>query len=418
MSPTRVDGISNVVLISAGGMHSGCIDRMNRCYTWGSNGYGQLGILPSELEDGKYNSNGTEKISCVPRQVFCYSGGGPSSRVAGSPEPLLLSRLSCGGMHTGAIDLNGNIWCWGRADSGQVGYATKKLFFGGAVVSTPYAVSVTPKSRFKYLSCGAFHTVMISEEGQAYSMGKDDFGMLGTSPDTHSMLSAGYDTPTLIPSLSKQRMIRVSCGGWHTLFLSEEGEVFSCGKGEFGRLGVGSEKSHNEPSAVPLDASLPPGARARMISAGGSHSLLVTDQHQVYGCGRLDSGRLGYISPGELEDRIMNFGRIPLEKHLQDPQSQCCSPVTAGVGRGLGSGAGVGQLQVTDISAGGAHTLILLNPPREALHPEEREGVSTAQMPAYLFPGMTPAAGSPTRSRKNSNAMYSSFPTQLPPAVR
>lgn len=44
------------------------------------------------------------------------------------------------------------------------------------------------------------------------------------------------------PSTS-QKAIAVACGGWHTAVIGEEGGVWTCGRGEYGRLGLGDEKS-------------------------------------------------------------------------------------------------------------------------------------------------------------------------------
>lgn len=35
----------------------------------------------------------------------------------------------------------------------------------------------------------------------------------------------------------------MACGGWHTAVIGENGGVWMCGRGEFGRLGLGDQKS-------------------------------------------------------------------------------------------------------------------------------------------------------------------------------
>lgn len=42
---------------------------------------------------------------------------------------------------------------------------------------------------------------------------------------------------------TQQKAVAVACGGWHTAVIGENGGVWMCGRGEFGRLGLGDEKS-------------------------------------------------------------------------------------------------------------------------------------------------------------------------------
>jgi len=44
--------------------------------------------------------------------------------------------------------------------------------------------------------------------------------------------------------------MQASCGGTHTMVLSNEGRIFVWGRGSFGRLGSGTEKDHYSPVEV------------------------------------------------------------------------------------------------------------------------------------------------------------------------
>jgi len=39
----------------------------------------------------------------------------------GEKQELKAVQISCGGMHTAAVTPEGNLYCWGRADNGQLG---------------------------------------------------------------------------------------------------------------------------------------------------------------------------------------------------------------------------------------------------------------------------------------------------------
>ena len=51
----------------------------------------------------------------------------------------------------------------------------------------------------------------------------------------------------VIAALAGKRMVSVACGSLHTLLLSDAGEVFSCGLGDYGQLGHGHTEAEPAP---------------------------------------------------------------------------------------------------------------------------------------------------------------------------
>jgi hypothetical protein len=47
--------------------------------------------------------------------------------VQGTLRPLFAAAVSCGGMHTAAVTADGRLYCWGRADNGQLGIGRQWL---------------------------------------------------------------------------------------------------------------------------------------------------------------------------------------------------------------------------------------------------------------------------------------------------
>ena len=75
---------------------------------------------------------------------------------------------------------------------------------------------------------------------------------------------------------------QVSCGGQHTVVLTEEQEIFTFGVGEFGRLGTGSTNDALEPSYVESLSEFD----IIQIAAGYDHSLALGRTGNIYGWGR------------------------------------------------------------------------------------------------------------------------------------
>jgi len=100
-------------------------------------------------------------------------------------------------------------------------------------------------------------------------------------------------SPLICRPLLPELCIRtVSCGKHHILVLSVIGVVFSHGNGGQGQLGHGSVESKLSPTVVEALE----GVSVTSVAAGGWHSLAVTDAGDVYSWGWNERGQLGVPS--------------------------------------------------------------------------------------------------------------------------
>ena len=315
-SPHRIGILHDITSISAGGMHSGCIDKNHYCYTWGASGYGQLGL----------GTMAVKKTCFTVPEIVKYTNN--IDNESDEKNPLLVSVISCGGMHTGVIDIDGYVYCWGKADSGQTGSSDWYLnFFPG--VAYPRKV-LGFEGKAVNISCGGFHTLILTDSNSVYVMGKEDFGLLGTGNSVENSMSIGAESPTLVQALKEEKIIGFSSGGWHSCFLTENGQLYVCGKGEYGRLGVGDEKSKTLPTPIGHNHSIV------NVSAGGSHTIFTNTIGEIYTVGRLDGGRCGV--------GILSSDRIKTPTKINDNFYKS-------------------NMHIISLSAGGSHTTVLVDYP-------------------------------------------------------
>uniref|UniRef100_A0A8C0UBJ9 Uncharacterized protein n=1 Tax=Cyanistes caeruleus TaxID=156563 RepID=A0A8C0UBJ9_CYACU len=103
----------------------------------------------------------------------------------------------------------------------------------------------------------------------------------------------------------EQVKVAVNSGGKHCLALSFEGEVYSWGEAEDGKLGHGNRRQ------VTLENVSLRGIEVVDIAAGGAHSACITAAGDLFTWGKGRYGRLGHgDSEDQLKPKLVRMARI------------------------------------------------------------------------------------------------------------
>ena len=153
----------------------------------------------------------------------------------------------------------------------------------------PAAVPGFAGRRVVELSAGTTHSAAVDEAGALWTWGLGQY-----RPDAKSnALGLGYTNrvmrPTLVASFTPQRVRHVSAGAAFSVAVTAAGELYACGSGARGRLGLGSWESKDTFTLVTALAGIP----VISASAGESHSVVLTEAG-VYTMGNGDHGQLGH----------------------------------------------------------------------------------------------------------------------------
>eukprot|EP01084_Bolivina_argentea_P155632 271205_1 len=151
--------------------------------------------------------------------------------------------ISCGYYHNAAIDEKNTLMTWGKNDRGQCGLGKNV----GNTIRKPTVVKVdinNKKFASSLVECGYRHTLVLTTTGNILSFGDDEYGQLG-----HGNTEKKYNkySPKLVKALSSMRIMNISAGWYHSLCVSEHGDVYTFGCGERGRLGHGNESRQKLP---------------------------------------------------------------------------------------------------------------------------------------------------------------------------
>jgi len=126
--------------------------------------------------------------------------------------------------------------------------------------------------RVSHVAAGEYHTLALTEKGEVFAWGSNGSGALGAGDRADST------TPRqmLLPSTDAQ-IISVAAGGGHTLLLTSDGRVFAVGRGRSGQLGRGDALESVAAYRVLAVEVTGLGGAAISVAAGRDHSLAVVN---------------------------------------------------------------------------------------------------------------------------------------------
>ena len=132
--------------------------------------------------------------------------------------------------HTACITKAGEVFTWGLGGYGKLGHGDE------TDQQTPKRVEAPVEVNAKEVSCGGSNTAICTEDGHVYTFGRGEHGQLGHG-DKENMLS-----PALVHALEGKNITQVQCGYYHTMALTSSGYVFTWGCSDNGQLGHGNVK--------------------------------------------------------------------------------------------------------------------------------------------------------------------------------
>lgn len=188
----------------------------------------------------------------------------------------------CEGKHYMAMDNCGYVFAWGCAEGGRLGIGEVSVSY----VETPTHIRSLDDKMVEEIFCGCTYSAAITTSGQLYTWGRGTYGRLGHGNSDDKL------TPTLVQALEDYRVVDVALGSGdsHTLCLTEDGLIFAWGDGDYGKLGNGSCNGSQLPILI---SNLP---KVKKVYAGSQFSVALTCEGKIYTWGKGMGGRLGHTN--------------------------------------------------------------------------------------------------------------------------
>ncbi|CAL9698480.1 unnamed protein product [Knipowitschia caucasica] len=244
--PKKVECLWGKGVVSVGygsGPHVLLVTDDGHLYSWGHNGYCQLG-------------NGTTTQGLSP------------ALVTGNLSNKHVVQVSCGSHHSLALTHDGEVFAWGYNNCGQIG--------SGSTANQPHPRRVTGCVQGRTavtISCGQTSSMCVCDNGEVFGWGYNGNGQLGIGNNGNQL------SPCRVSALQGVCVNQLVCGYGHVLALSDEGVCYSWGSNTYGQLGTGNKSNQLSPVRVMAE-------KQRVVEIAACHSTHTsaakTQSGQVY----------------------------------------------------------------------------------------------------------------------------------------
>ncbi|KAM3831576.1 putative E3 ubiquitin-protein ligase HERC3 isoform 2-T3 [Vipera latastei] len=192
--------------------------------------------------------------------------------------------------------------CWGYWSFGFPGSDSTLQ----AVIPEPRTTEFVRERSVKEVACGKNHSVFLLEDGEVYTCGVNTKGQLGHEREGGK--------PEQIDALADQHIVHVACGESHNVALSDQGQLFSWGAGSDGQLGLTTTE---DAVTIPRLIKKLNQEMILQVSCGNWHCLALAADGQFFAWGQNNYGQLGLGKEFPSQDspqRVRSLDGIPLSQ--------------------------------------------------------------------------------------------------------
>ena len=215
----------------------------------------------------------------------CSAWSGPVGGIGSDPtNGGKADNLAAGQDYTCALSATGEVKCWGRNSSGQLGDGSTTHRSSPVNVIDP--ASGTALSGVTALAAFRQHTCALTSAAEVKCWGYNAYGQLGDNTTTAQHAPVSVIDPASGTALSG--VTAIGAGDNHSCALTADGEVLCWGRNNYGQLGDNTTAD----SPVPVSVFNLSGVTA--LGVGATHNCALTAAGDVMCWGLNAYGQLGY----------------------------------------------------------------------------------------------------------------------------
>nr|XP_008534954.1 PREDICTED: Williams-Beuren syndrome chromosomal region 16 protein [Equus przewalskii] len=189
------------------------------------------------------------------------------------------------------------VWGMGLNKDSQLGFhrSRKDHMRGYEYVLEPSPIPLPldrpQETRVLQVSCGRAHSLILTDSEGVFSLGNNSYGQCGRKVVENEIYSESHKVHRMRDF--DGQVVQVACGQDHSLFLTDKGEVYSCGWGADGQTGLGHYSITSTPTMLGGDLA---GVNVVQVATYGDCCLAVSADGGLFGWGNSEYLQLASVT--------------------------------------------------------------------------------------------------------------------------
>ena len=272
---------------------------MSRIYVWGSASHGALGNPESVL--GRHV--GKRKKKYLPPHPSCNQ---PTR--CSRAEQFKIKDVAAGYGYS-VFAAGSYLLGTGLNKDGQIGYHEIGPDKAASLIIEPVKVDLPTSSTVARVEAGRSHTLALTSAREVFSLGNNAYGQCGRPvvEDEDYFRSRVVHRVRFEELPENDSIVDICAGIDHSLFVSDQGRVFSCGWSADGQTGLQHYDNQHLPALIEGDVK---GEVVKKVACAADCVLALNNRGEVFGWGNSEYGQFQTVTT---EQQLSHPTRLSLD---------------------------------------------------------------------------------------------------------
>lgn len=268
-----------VVQLAAGAMHGVALTHDNQILTWGNADKGTI-ARENDGQEELDDDTGLSPFDATPTPIKLPAG-------------IVFTQVAASDNGGHAVTDDGFVYGWGSFKNGE----GKHVFsYDKKTNSTLEFQSTLTKidglKNIKKIATGANHVLALDTKGNVFAWGFSDQGECGRRPIERRPWNTLTPTPVALPKGNK--IIDIFAAGFNSFALDRNGKVFAWGANSSAQAGIARNAGEQEAVIYKPEIIKAIPKPAAMVAGGSSHTVVATQDGDLYIWGKATDGLMGF----------------------------------------------------------------------------------------------------------------------------